>query len=573
MRKILLLILLLILIGSVFAESFYPTTIGSMNAEAKLYGRGTISGLGKGESVTFQTLTFQESEFQKTRVIKEALYINGETIYPKYTLDEFANKYAVFTIKENGEFNYELIADINTHALMYAISDYNINPNSIAQKEYLVASDKIESNTIEIETVEKNKLITNSFLDSLNKTILWVNDYVEYPPTGSTEFNKYYLLQRSAIDTLESRKGVCDEFANLAASLLRAKKIPTRIVTGITFDGQAWGNHAWIEVYNETLKVWIPSDPTFRETGFVDATHIKIGSYQDVTQSLAKAFFPETANVSFNTQTVPEVTVKEKKYLNQIKIRAITPTLEAKKWNKLELSLENLTNSTIIAPINIRENYTELIIPEKKQSVILKPGETKTIFFDIYPNVEINENQIARGTITFNSLSPPFTKEFQINYTKNTQIIPEVKVEDITPIINENNLTLRVITTNYTPRNEDINISVKSETVDKQNTYTLNEFESKLEEILIPDYNDAYYTITINTPSATYEQTIVPAKQKNIIKPIDLNTTAIVQVIDHNQGKSMGDVLTQNPMILMIALLMGIGVMLFGLFWVNQRYV
>ncbi|MDD1475246.1 transglutaminase-like domain-containing protein, partial [Dolichospermum sp. ST_sed4] len=101
------------------------------------------------------------------------------------------------------------------------------------------------------------------------------------------EFNKYYLQQKSAIDTLLDKKGVCDEFANMAAAMLRAKKIPTRIVMGITYDGQIWGNHAWIEVYHQP-KGWIPSDPTFREAGFVDATHIKIASFDDVTKSNAK---------------------------------------------------------------------------------------------------------------------------------------------------------------------------------------------------------------------------------------------------------------------------------------------
>jgi len=219
MKKIVFaLLLLLIICTTAYAEEIiYPTTVGKLDAQIRMFGNGTITGLEKNEQAKFQTLTFQESEFQKVQIVKEALYINGDTIYPSHIIDEFGNKYVVFNIPQNGDFNYELIADIQNNSLIKEVRDYNLGAVSKEAQMYLLPSEKIESNSVEIMTVEKNKLYSDSFTDSLNKTIIWVNDYVEY--AQGKDFTKYYLLQKSAMETLLEKKGVCDEFSNLAAGL------------------------------------------------------------------------------------------------------------------------------------------------------------------------------------------------------------------------------------------------------------------------------------------------------------------------------------------------------------------
>jgi len=116
-----LLIFLLLLISFTFAQDFYPTTISNLDSTVIQSGSGTITNLNEGEEVKFKTLTFQESEFQKTTIIKEELYIDGETFYPKHIFDELGNKYVQFSITKNGNFTYELIAKINTTSLIYKI--------------------------------------------------------------------------------------------------------------------------------------------------------------------------------------------------------------------------------------------------------------------------------------------------------------------------------------------------------------------------------------------------------------------------------------------------------------------
>jgi hypothetical protein len=552
------------------AESFYPTTIGKLSAQVKLYGNGSISELQAGEEVKFQTLTFQESQFQKVNVINEALYINGKTIYPKYVLDEFNNKYVSFIITENGDFNYELIADIEISSLIYEMSDYNVSKPIESVEIYTQPSEKVESGSTEIITLSKNKLLTNSFLDSVNKTVLWVNDYVEY--ASGDDFQKYYLLQRSAVETLISKKGVCDEFANLGAGMLRAKGIPTRLAIGITFDGKEWGNHAWIGVYHEKFG-WIPSDPTFRESGFVDATHIKLGSFTDVTLSLAKAFFPSTANVSFYTQTIPEVNITSKEYFDAVELDSNTSQLKAQNWNNIYLTIKNKTNSTITAPVNIKESYSELIIQDKKKSVMLAPGETKTLQFKIYPNIELSKNQIAKGTITFNSLSAPYEKEFTINPGQKTNV-GEVIIKDITPIAHEGKLQIQIITNNFYADEKTIDVNIRNNGTQLNSTEVLPGFSSKTTTKDFDLHADNAYYVSITTPTTVFTQTIVPEKQKIVIATDPkIEQTAVEQKIEDTTEVTLTDTITQNPILFVGGLLMIFSIILLGLFLVNKRYV
>ena len=71
-------------------------------------------------------------------------------------------------------------------------------------------------------------------------------------------------------ETLESKKGICFDYAALLAAMLRSQQIPTRLGTGNT----TIEYHAWVEVYIEGkgwinpdillhAKKWSRMDPTF----------------------------------------------------------------------------------------------------------------------------------------------------------------------------------------------------------------------------------------------------------------------------------------------------------------------
>ena len=155
----LIILAVLVLAASVAAqEIIYPTTIGVLTAEATIVGHGSVSGLAEGDEARIETITFQDTEFQTVTPVKEELHINGKTIFPQYILDEFGNKYLLFHIKENGDFNYEITADITRKAMAFGITDYNVNESSESVKIYTKPSEKVESNTTEILTLTNNKI-------------------------------------------------------------------------------------------------------------------------------------------------------------------------------------------------------------------------------------------------------------------------------------------------------------------------------------------------------------------------------------------------------------------------------
>lgn len=95
-------------------------------------------------------------------------------------------------------------------------------------------------------------------LKDINRTIF--RDY-EYA-TGST------TLQTTPFDVYSTRKGVCQDFANLFIAMARLLSIPARYSVGYIFTGSKYQNarqgdesHAWVEVYLPYIG-WRGFDPT-----------------------------------------------------------------------------------------------------------------------------------------------------------------------------------------------------------------------------------------------------------------------------------------------------------------------
>ncbi len=113
---------------------------------------------------------------------------------------------------------------------------------------------------------------TNAFL-AATKICKWV--YQEMTPFAGV------AMLRDAKEILKTKQGVCRDYATLAATLLRAAKIPTKLVMGAVYVDDGFYYHAWVEVY--TGSDWIPMEPTFG-TDFFDATHVTFveGNSEDV---------------------------------------------------------------------------------------------------------------------------------------------------------------------------------------------------------------------------------------------------------------------------------------------------
>lgn len=90
---------------------------------------------------------------------------------------------------------------------------------------------------------------------------------------------------RDASEILKTQEGVCRDAAILAATILRAGGVPTRLASGlVSWDGTFY-YHAWVEVWDG--KRWLGIDPTTQDRQ-ISAAHVKLGG-----GNLANAFsFP-----------------------------------------------------------------------------------------------------------------------------------------------------------------------------------------------------------------------------------------------------------------------------------------
>ncbi len=70
----------------------------------------------------------------------------------------------------------------------------------------------------------------------------WVQREIRYVSESSN-------ASTSAMDTLESRCGVCRDFAHLGISLCRAMSIPARMVVGFLHELEPMDLHAWFEAF------------------------------------------------------------------------------------------------------------------------------------------------------------------------------------------------------------------------------------------------------------------------------------------------------------------------------------
>lgn len=89
-------------------------------------------------------------------------------------------------------------------------------------------------------------------------------------------------------EVLESKQGVCQDFAHLMIGICRSLGIPTRYVSGYLYNGPdshlrgAQASHAWVEVHVPG-KGWYGLDPT--NDTLADERHIKIATGRDYSDA------------------------------------------------------------------------------------------------------------------------------------------------------------------------------------------------------------------------------------------------------------------------------------------------
>ena len=102
--------------------------------------------------------------------------------------------------------------------------------------------------------------------------------------------------RKTAVETWQTGKGVCQEMTNLYISMMRTLGIPARAVYGYAstnsrelrrYFQSEWATHAWAEI--RLGDQWIPADLTYHQIGYVDASHIVLAKSSEIRTRIMQA--------------------------------------------------------------------------------------------------------------------------------------------------------------------------------------------------------------------------------------------------------------------------------------------
>lgn len=185
---------------------------------------------------------------------------------------DLGNRIAVFQITSLAPGAKEIITlnyNVNVHP-MTSNSSYKPYEAGSAAAVYLQPAQKIESDHPEI--ISQARQLTAGLTDEREKALAifkFVIAHLKYDLNSASR-------NKGALNALNSRSGVCEDYASLFVALCRASGIPARVVNGYTDPkgrGEIWNlsagetvslsgyRHSWAEFYLEETG-WLPADPT-----------------------------------------------------------------------------------------------------------------------------------------------------------------------------------------------------------------------------------------------------------------------------------------------------------------------
>jgi hypothetical protein len=155
------------------------------------------------------------------------------------------------------------------------LGEQNVTNLDTQSNPYLMSSPSVLSDTPFF--IDFAKSLVGSETDPLIKTkalYVWVTNNIQYDLDMLNDLNTHpeSALHADAARTMMTRKGICQDYAQLLITLLRAQQIPSRRISGdaVGVKGQVLGSHAWVEA--QINGRWILLDPTWDAGGIMSKT-------------------------------------------------------------------------------------------------------------------------------------------------------------------------------------------------------------------------------------------------------------------------------------------------------------
>lgn len=230
----------------------------------------------------------------------------------------------------------------------------------------------------------------------VHKLASWVTENVEYDLSSIT-----VKSSQKASWVLENRIGVCDEMTALFIAMLRSVGIPAKFISGVSYSNdprftEPWQAHGWAEVYFPGYG-WVPFDVTFDEYGYADPTHIKLHESLDGDTATTK-FEWLGKNVDLE---VKELDIEaeilgagdERTAEVDLKIEVLEEEVGFGSYNLVEIEIENLKNYYVAKTLYLGSS-PEVEVLEGKRHILLKPGETKTEYWILKVDENLNPKYV-----------------------------------------------------------------------------------------------------------------------------------------------------------------------------------
>ncbi|MDR1815338.1 MAG: InlB B-repeat-containing protein [Clostridiales Family XIII bacterium] len=236
---------------------------------------GSATFAGKGASVDYSNIgdgyIMARYEGDNKKVKMQVTKSGGGT----YTYDIGPNKgWQAFPIQESGKYTISVYLNISGDQYSQAAAQTVTASLKDAFAPYLRPS-QYSNFTASSAAVRKGAELAKGSkkdLDVVDKQFVFITKNVKYDYDKAKTVQSGYLPTPD--ETLNTKKGICFDYASLMTAMLRSQRIPCKLVVG--YADKAY--HAWISVYTEDYgwvenmiqfhgDTWTMMDPTFAASG------------------------------------------------------------------------------------------------------------------------------------------------------------------------------------------------------------------------------------------------------------------------------------------------------------------
>lgn len=279
----------------------------------------------------------------------------------------------------------------NTYKQITRRVDYPVYASKIPDEltAYLSYTDLIDTND-KIQAKAKEIAGNSNDLFEVSFNIAqWVSNNIDYDLETLTAD-----ATQKATWVYANKKGVCDELSVLYASMMRSLGIPTRFVSGISYTNSPlfrdpWSPHAWVEVYFPDYG-WVPFDLTYKQFGFIDASHISMQTSADANESATQYQWQGYSldRVSINPSaldfniTLVDARSKIEDFAKP-NISLLRDKISLTSSSAIVVTLQNTKNYYVSAQLTVAAPNELLFTNGRQIQVLLKPFEVKTIIIPV----------------------------------------------------------------------------------------------------------------------------------------------------------------------------------------------